>query len=94
MELLHVTTAEGWAASQGAGSIRCPPGGFIHLCTAAQLAFVLARHFAGRTALLALRVDPAGLDLRWEESEPGMAAFPHLYQSIPVGAVRAADPVA
>ncbi len=78
-ELLHVTDQAGWAAAEASGRIRCPPGGFIHLCTAAQLDFVLGRHFAGRQGLLLLTLDPAGLHVRWEASEPGMKPFPHLY---------------
>lgn len=92
-ELLHVTGETEWAAAQREGSIPCPPCGFIHLCTAGQLAFVLGRHFARRQGLLLLRLDPAGLDVRWEASEPGMAPFPHLYGDLPVGLVRAAEPV-
>ena len=92
-DLLHVTTEAGWTAAQRQGSIACPPDGFIHLCTAEQLPFVLGRHFAGRALLLILRLDPAGLDVRWEQSEPGMAPFPHLYEALPASAVRQAEPV-
>ena len=53
---------------------------------------MLGRHFAGRTGLLVLHVEAAGLDVRWEESEPGMAAFPHLYGALPAGAVRRVEP--
>ena len=81
---LHVTDAAGWAATQAAGSIQDTP--FLHLCTDAQLPFVLARHFAGRTGLLLLALDPEGLDVRWEGSEPGMDPFPHLYGPAPVSA--------
>lgn len=88
-ELLHVTDPASWAAASAAGGIACPAGGFIHLCTEAQLDFVLGRHFAGRQALLLLRLDPAGLDVRWEASEPAMPPFPHLYGDLPAGAVRA-----
>ncbi len=86
-ELLHVTSAEAWA--QG---IAPAHDGFIHLCTRAQLPFVLQRHFAGRTGLLVLLVDPAGLDVRWEQSEPGMPPFPHLYGVLPAGSVRGTEP--
>ena len=88
--LLHVIGVEAWDRAQPEG-IACPPGGFIHLCTQAQLAFVLERHFAGRKDLLALHLDPEDLDVRWEQSEPGMPPFPHLYEALPVGAVRRAD---
>ncbi len=88
--LLHIANETEWGAAQRVGAIACPLGGFIHLCTEAQLAFVLERHFAGRTGLVLLRLDPAALDGRWEESEPGMPPFPHLYGALPVTAVGSA----
>ncbi len=81
-ELLHVTTGVRWAEAGASGRVRCPPGGFIHLCTPDQLDFVLQRHFTGQKGLLLLTLDPAGLDVRWEVSEPGMAPFPHLYADL------------
>ncbi|MBV8912055.1 MAG: DUF952 domain-containing protein [Acetobacteraceae bacterium] len=90
--LLHVTTQAAWRAAQAEGGYAAPAGGFIHLCTDAQLPFVLRRHFVGCTGLLVLRLDPAGLDVRWEESEPGMPPFPHLYGSLPAAAVRRVEP--
>ncbi len=92
-ELLHVTDVAAWAEAQRAGRCDPPPGGFIHLCSPEQLAYVLERHFHGRTGLLILHLDPAGLDVRWEDSEPGMASFPHLYQALPAGAVTRVEPV-
>ncbi len=90
MTLLHVTTATGWAALQREGIMQ--PNGFWHLCTLAQLPFVLERHFAGRTELVVLRLDPDRLgDVRWERSEPGMDPFPHLYGPLRTDAVLAAD---
>lgn len=63
--------------------------GFLHCCRESQLAFVLARHFAGRTGLLALEIDPAraGAELRWERSEPDQESFPHLLGPLPAAAV-------
>ncbi len=90
-ELLHVTSEVGWAEAWAQGGIVCPPGGFIHLCTAEQLSFVLRRHFAGRSGLVVLRLDGDGLDVRWETSEPGMPPFPHLYGVLPVAAVRSLE---
>ena len=86
--VLHVTMEEGWAAVRAAGGLSDEP--FLHLCTEAQLDYVLRRHFAGRTGLLVLKVDPAGLDVRWEESEPGMPPFPHLYGWLPATALSLA----
>ena len=97
MNLLHVTSADAWAEAQRSG-LHAPPmlaqDGFLHLCTPAQLDYVLGRHFAGRTGLVLLHIDPAKLgDLRWEVSEPGRDAFPHLYGPLPVAAVLRAEPV-
>lgn len=95
--LLHVTSIEAWDAAQRSG-LHDPPmlaqDGFLHLCTAAQLAYVLGKHFAGRTGLTLLHVDASKLDdLRWEVSEPGRDAFPHLYGPLPVAAVIRAEPI-
>lgn len=90
-ELLHVMTPEAWNAAQRDGAYPRPDAGFLHLCTRVQLPFVLGRHFAGRTGLLVLRIDPAGLDIRWERSEPGMDPFPHLYAPLPAAAVRGTE---
>ncbi len=91
MRILHVTDAASWAASQALGTVQDMP--FLHLCTDAQLPFVLARHFARRTGLLLLALDPAGLDVRWESSEPGMDPFPHLYGPAPASAFGLIGPV-
>ena len=91
-KLLHVTTEAAWAEAGQDGAVPCPPEGFIHLCTEAQRGFVLERHFAGRGALLVLHVDPAGLDIIWEESEPGMTSFPHLYEALPLSSVLQIEP--
>ncbi len=86
MTLLHVTTAEAWARLQRDGT--WPPAPFWHLCTPAQLPFVLAQHFAGQGGLVVLHLDPARLGaVRWEVSEAGMDPFPHLYAPLPAAAV-------
>lgn len=86
MTLLHVTTAAGWLHLQQDQAL--PPAPFWHLCTTAQLPFVLAQHFAGQTGLVILHLDPARLhDVRWEMSEPGMDPFPHLYGPLLASAV-------
>ncbi len=82
--LCHVTTRDVLAAAGG----RLTDRPFLHCCTEQQLPFVLARHFAGRTGLLVLRFDPAGVEGRveWERSEPEQAPFPHLFGALPVAA--------
>ena len=96
-EILHVTRRLAWDAAQAAG-VYAPPelarDGFLHLCTDTQLAFVLARHFAGMTDLVVLEVDPTitGARLEWVASEPGQTPFPHLHGAIPLSAVRRVRP--
>ena len=86
MTLLHVTTQAGWAQLIRDGAWPAAP--FWHLCTAEQLPFVLARHFAGQSGLVVLHLDSAQLgDVRWEASESGMDPFPHLYAPLPATAV-------
>ena len=91
MTLLHVTTASGWDAVQAAGWLGAEP--FTHLCTEAQLAFVLERHFPEQAKLVLLRVEEAGLDIRWEHSEPGMDDFPHLYGTAPLSAISGVEAI-
>ena len=76
-------TAQDWAALQRDGAWE--PAPFWHLCTPAQLPFVLGRFFAGQADVLVLALGHAD-SIRWETSEPGMDPFPHLY-----GPLRAAD---
>ena len=97
MELLHVATEDAWTEARRSGTY-APPAlaqdGFLHLCTPAQLAFVLNLFFAGRTGLVLLHLDPGQLgDVRWERSEPGRDPFPHLYGSLPAAAVLRAEPL-
>ena len=68
--------------------------GFIHFSTAAQVAETAARHFAGQSDLVLVRLDAAGLGaaLKWEPSRGG-ALFPHLYGELDLKAVRKVDPL-
>jgi uncharacterized protein (DUF952 family) len=89
--IVHVASPEEWAETVRVGGLQDEP--FLHLCTDDQLPFVLAKHFAGRTRLLLVTIDPAGLDIRWESSEPGMDPFPHLYGWAPVSAAIEIKPL-
>ena len=68
--------------------------GFIHFSSAAQAVETAAKHFAGQSDLLLVRVDSAALGaaLKWEPSRGG-ALFPHLYGDLDLGAVRRVDPL-
>lgn len=62
--------------------------GFVHLSRPDQVEATADRFYAGRADLLLLSVDPSGLDLRWEEGEPG-ELFPHVYEALPLASVTA-----
>jgi uncharacterized protein (DUF952 family) len=71
------------------GSSQDRADGFIHFSTAAQLPESARRHRSGQQDLVLLTVDTHALGetLRWEPSRGG-ALFPHLYDALPVSAVR------
>jgi uncharacterized protein (DUF952 family) len=86
-----------WAAARQAGrfdgtevDIR---DGFIHFSAPGQVAETAAKHYAGQTDLVLLRVDSTRLGdaLTWEVSRGG-ALFPHLYAPLPVSAVEGVAP--
>jgi len=68
--------------------------GFIHFSTAAQVKETAARHFAGQSDLLLVRVraDKLGERLRWEPSRGG-ALFPHLYGALRLADIDRAEPL-
>jgi uncharacterized protein (DUF952 family) len=92
--IYKIMAASEWAAAQTdgvyTGSENDRRDGFIHFSSESQLAETAAKHFAGRTDLMLLAVDPAPLGpaLKWEPSRGG-ALFPHLYAPLPVSAVLA-----
>jgi len=68
--------------------------GFIHFSTAAQVAETAAKHFAGQTDLLLVRINTANLgeQLKWEPSRGG-SLFPHLYGELALSAVAQVGPL-
>jgi uncharacterized protein (DUF952 family) len=68
--------------------------GYIHFSTAAQAAETAARHFAGQDDLVLVAVDARALGpaLRYEPSRGGQL-FPHLYETLPLSAVRWVKPL-
>lgn len=63
--------------------------GFIHFSTEEQVPETVRRHYAGRSDLVLLSVDPQAYDdaLVWEPSRGG-ALFPHLYAPMTARSVR------
>jgi uncharacterized protein (DUF952 family) len=68
--------------------------GFIHFSSAEQVAETAAKHFAGQSDLVLVRVDAGALGaaLKWEPSRGG-ALFPHLYGDLDLKAVRKVEPL-
>lgn len=93
--LVHLCAAAEWDEARVHGAVRpesLVTAGFVHLSAPWQVHLPANRLFAGRTDLVALRVDPAalGAPLRWEPGVPGdpeSMLFPHLYGPLPVAAV-------
>jgi uncharacterized protein (DUF952 family) len=93
--LLHLIPVADWDAAQARGSLNAPGDAFVHLSTPEQVQLPADRLFAGRTDLLLLAVDPAGLDVRFEPGmpyDPPDMRFPHAYGTVPTSAVVAVRP--
>ena len=87
-----------WREAERGGSFAGAPvdlaDGYIHFSTAAQVRETAARHFAGKTDLIlaAVEAEALGNSLRYEPSRGG-ALFPHLYEPLPLSAVRWVKPL-
>ena len=81
-----------WQAAEARGIFDGAPidhaDGYIHFSTAAQAVETAAKHFAGQNdlVLIAVEAERLGTALRYELSRGG-DFFPHLYASLPLGAV-------
>ncbi len=96
--IYKIATTAQWQAAQASGAFAGAPidlaDGFIHFSTAAQTVETASKHFRGLDDLLLLAVDAdaLGAALRYEASRGG-DLFPHLYDSLPLSAVRSAAPI-
>jgi len=94
--LYHLATPADWAEHRARGRI-APPSlseeGFVHCSWGRQVPSTVAKHFAGVDELLALRLDPAAVEVVEEDSYGSGQAFPHVYDSIPISAVIVTVPV-
>jgi len=80
-----------WQEAESAGSFTGSGidviDGYIHFSTAAQTAETLALHFTKQDGLTLVEIDTKSLNITWEESRGGQL-FPHLYEALPLSAVR------
>lgn len=94
--VFKIAPAALWREAVEKGSFTGSPvdvkDGFIHFSTRAQVVETAAKHFAGVTDLVLVAVAITGLELRWEPSRAG-DLFPHLYDELPLGAVRWVRPL-
>lgn len=76
------------------GSAKDHEDGFIHFSTVEQVPGTLARFYADADDLLlvAVEADELGLALKYEPAAHG-GLFPHLYDVLPLTAVRWAKPI-
>jgi uncharacterized protein (DUF952 family) len=93
-EIFHITTRAAWEAALGAGTdfeaASLETEGFIHCSTPEQAVWVANQRFRSfGEPLVLLRIDTEFLssEVRWEFSEAGRAAFPHIYGPIDLKAV-------
>lgn len=90
--ILHITTRPEWDEALVEGVHRTDTlatEGFIHASTHEQVLGVANARFRGQPYLVLLVIDPERVEpeLRWEESEPGLPPFPHVYGPLNVDAV-------
>jgi len=90
--IYRITDAKDWAAAQASGyfaSADLTTEGFIHCCTAQQIAAVANRYYQGHEGLLLLEIDETRVHvpLKWEDLTNARQVFPHVYGRIPLGAV-------
>ena len=96
--IYKICDAAAWHAAEHLGEFTGAPvdlaDGYIHFSTAGQVAETAAKHFAGQRDLVLVAVDAVELGpaLKWEPSRGG-ALFPHLYDELPLKAVRRFDPL-
>jgi uncharacterized protein (DUF952 family) len=87
-----------WRAAEAAGRLAGAPvdvaDGYIHLSSAAQVGETAGRHFAGESDLVLIAIDTGllGSALKWEAARGG-DLFPHLYDDLPIAAVRWVRPL-
>jgi len=97
--ILHITSKAEWLAAQQRGEYIAPSlnsEGFIHCSTEKQVVHVANAFYRGRTDLVLLNIDEAGLkpELKWEAPAGPPASnisdsdkFPHIFGPLNLTAV-------
>ena len=90
--IYRIADTRDWEAAHASGyfaSADLTTEGFIHCCTAQQIASVAKRYYQGQKALLLLEIDETRVHvpLKWEDLTKAGQSFPHVYGRIPLEAV-------
>src|SRR5262249_48735116 len=87
-----IADTQDWEAAQASGyfaSADLAAEGFIHCCTAQQIASVANRYYQGQEGLVLLEIDETQVHvaLKWEDLTNAGELFPHVYGRIPLAAL-------
>jgi len=95
--ITHVAERLEWEAATERGEYRpasLAKEGFVHASTAYQTLLPANMFYRGRQGLVLLAIDQARLhsEIRWEEPQPTVEAFPHIYGPVNTDAVVMVEP--
>lgn len=95
--ITHIADRTEWEAATKRGEYRpasLAGDGFVHASTAYSVPVPANLFYRGRRGLVLLAIDQRRLDseIRWEEPQPTVEAFPHIYGPVNVDAVVAVEP--
>ena len=90
--IYRIAETRDWEAAQESGyfaSADLAAEGFIHCCTAQQIAAVGNRYYRGQEGLVLLEIDETQVHvpLQWEDLSNAGEQFPHVYGRIPRAAL-------
>jgi uncharacterized protein (DUF952 family) len=90
--IYRIADTHDWEAAQASGYFVSPDlaaEGFIHCCTAPQVAAVANRYYQGQETLVLLEIDETQVQvpLKWEDLAHAGELFPHVYGRIPRAAL-------
>jgi|SRR5699024_2866051 len=96
LTVLHICPVGDWQCVPSGGRYRAgslDEEGFVHCSDRGTVHLPANRWYQGRTDLVLLEIDIAGLETRWEPPADSASRagpwFPHVYEPIPVAAVVA-----
>jgi len=90
--IYRIADTQDWEAAQTSGYFASPDlaaEGFIHCCTAQQVAAVANRYYQGQEGLVLLEINETQMysPLKWEDLTNAGELFPHVYGRIPRSAL-------